>query len=323
MTNMSNKKTWKDKIQETRQTIKDIQSGKIKFFESGYSAIDNVLFGSILPGSQIIIAGATGMGKTMTMLNMALRLAQIGKKVGYFSLENSVHSLIIRLVANISEIHVEDIQRGDLSQSQLDALDLAYTQLGRLNLDIYDDIFNPNEICKIVEEEKFDVFFVDYVQILYLEGISQNRNRTQEIGQISKMLRKAAKLNSSVSILGAQLNREVSKRDNKRPSLTDLRDSGELEQDADVVMLLYRDEYYNSESEKIGILEVLVAKNREGRTGVTELKWKPEVSKVTDLNEKEEQFFDVEIGAKETIDEYITENISLYELSDEDEVVNF
>lgn len=100
-----------------------------------------------------------------------------------------------------------------------------------------------------MEEEKFDVF-VDYVQILYLEGISQNRNRTQEIGQISKMLRKAAKLNSSVSILGAQLNREVSKRDNKRPSLTDLRDSGELEQDADVVMLLYRDEYYNSESEK-------------------------------------------------------------------------
>lgn len=319
---MSNKKTWKDKIRETRKTVKDIQAGKVKFFESGYSAIDEVLFGSILPGSQIIVAGATGMGKTMTMLNIALRLAKNGKKVGFFSLENSVHSLVIRLAANVSEIHVEDIRRGDLGELQFKALDKAYAYLESLNLEVYDDIFDPKAICKKVEEEKFDVFFVDYVQILYLQEMAQNRNRTQEIGKISKMLRQAAKLNNSVSVLGAQLNREVSKREQKRPSLTDLRDSGELEQDADLIMLLYRDEYYNPESEKIGILEVLVAKNREGRTGVTELRWQPEISRITDLRESHQKIFNfnVEEAAKETIEEYVSENMTLDEL---DEAVDF
>jgi len=143
---------------------------------------------------------------------------------------------------------------------------------------------NTHEICKKIKEEKPDVFFIDYVQNLYLNDYTVSRNRTQEVGRISRMMRETAVANNAISVLGSQLSRKVDDRENKRPRNSDLRDSGELEQDADVIMLLYRDEYYYGEkSEKQGILEIAISKNREGATGYAEFIWSPETSRIEEV----------------------------------------
>ena len=94
------------------------------------------------------MAGATGMGKTMVMINMALQLAKMGKRVRYFSLENSIHSIIVRMISNLSGVYVARIRRGNLDEKEIEALENAYQMLSQLDLDVYDDVFSPHEICK-------------------------------------------------------------------------------------------------------------------------------------------------------------------------------
>lgn len=318
-------KNWQEKVFKTKNTVEKIQKGEIEFFRTGFDVIDDVLYGSVMPGSQIVLSGATGMGKTMVMLNIALQLAKLGKRVRYFSLENSIHSLIVRLTANTSEIQTENIRRGDISDIELKALNMAYERLMHLDFDIYDNIYDPVQICKKIEEEKPDVFFIDYVQNLYLNDYVVNRNRTQEVGKISGLMREAAVKNDAISVLGSQLNREVDKRQDKRPKNSDLRDSGELEQDADVIMLLYRDEYYYYETTKPGILEIAISKNREGRTGVAEFLWKPEISRIEEDNRiltREE--IDKEFGIPKTEpEEELEEDNEQMTVGEFDEVVDF
>lgn len=313
-------KNWQEKVLKTKETVEKIQKGEIEFFRTGFSAIDEILYGSVLPGAQFVVAGATGMGKTMVMINMALQLAKMGKRVRYFSLENSIHSIIVRMISNLSGVYVARIRRGNLDEKEIEALENAYQMLSQLDLDVYDDVFSPHEICKKIKEEKPDVFFIDYVQNLYLNDYTVSRNRTQEVGRISRMMRETAVANNAISVLGSQLSRKVDDREDKRPRNSDLRDSGELEQDADVIMLLYRDEYYYGEkSEKQGILEIAISKNREGATGYAEFIWMPETSRIEEVWMGEEYEADGIDYDEESIEEFEPQ-VSLDDLKD---IVNF
>ena len=232
---------------------------------TGFSDVDRKING-LNKSDLLLLAGRPGMGKTSMGLNVAVNAAKASRKtVAVFSLEMSREQLVTRLLAGES-----DWVRIAEGASTLSRLDIRIDDNPLLT------VADMNAKCRRLDD--LGLVVIDYLQLMTSAGGKgySGENRQQAVSDISRMLKIMAKELQVPVLCLSQLSRANEKRDDKRPMLSDLRESGAIEQDADIVMFLYRDDYYNSDSEKRNIAECIVAKNRHGETGKVELRWLPE-----------------------------------------------
>lgn len=247
---------------------------------TGLSMLDTKITG-LNKSDLILLAARPGMGKTSMALNMALNVAKgTETTVAVFSLEMSKEQLVMRLLSAEALVENNRLRTGDLRETDWEKIADAATVLNRMDIRIDDNpllsVADMNAKCRRLEN--LGLVVIDYLQLMTSAGGKGygGENRQQVVSDISRTLKIMAKeLNVPVLCL-SQLSRANEKRDDKRPMLSDLRESGAIEQDADIVLFLYRDDYYNEDSEKRNIAECIVAKNRHGETGKVELKWVPE-----------------------------------------------
>ena len=216
------------------------------------------------------------MGKSALALNIAVNMAiDKGYKAAVFQLEMNQISIVERIMANRASIPMDKLKKGELSHKEWDAVVNISNQLSASGINIYDDVYSLKEIrseCKRLKLQKgLDVVFIDYLQLI--ENGSGNRTRNEEVSQISRSLKLIAKELDITVVALSQLSRAPEARNDHRPQLSDLRDSGSIEQDADVVMFLYRNAYYDPESEDAGALDIIIAKHRNGETGTIKARW--------------------------------------------------
>ena len=256
---------------------------------TGLSAIDQKITG-LNKSDLILLAARPGMGKTSLALNVALNVARAGGTVAVFSLEMSREQLATRLLSSEALVENNRLRTGLLRETDWEKIAGAATVLNRLDILIDDNpllsVADMNAKCRRLEG--LCLVVVDYLQLMTSAGGNGRggENRQQVVSDMSRMLKIMAKeLNVPVICL-SQLSRANEKRDDKRPQLSDLRESGAIEQDADIVMFLYRDDYYNEDSEKHNIAECIVAKNRHGETGKVELRWMPEYTQFSTLDKR-------------------------------------
>ena len=252
------------------------QKGNITGLETGFRDLDAKTAG-LQKSDLILIAARPAMGKTAFVLNIAEYVAlHSNSTIALFSLEMSKEQLVKRMLAMNSMVDSQKIRTGDLEDDDWDKLVGSVRKIGNSNLVIDDTSgITASELrskCrKLKIEQGLDLVIIDYLQLMTGAGKRKSDSRQQEISDISRSLKVMAReLNVPVIAL-SQLSRAVESRPDKRPMLSDLRESGAIEQDADIVMFIYRDEYYNPDSEKKGVAEVIVAKQRSGPTGPVEL----------------------------------------------------
>ncbi len=247
---------------------------------TGLSMLDTKITG-LNKSDLILLAARPGMGKTSMALNMALNVAKgTDRSVAVFSLEMSKEQLVLRLLSSEALVESNRLRTGSLRETDWERIADAATVLNRVDIRIDDNpllsVADMNAKCRRLDN--LGLVVIDYLQLMTSAGGKSRggENRQQVVSDISRTLKIMAKeLNVPVICL-SQLSRANEKRDDKRPMLSDLRESGAIEQDADIVLFLYRDDYYNEDSEKRNIAECIVAKNRHGETGKVELKWVPE-----------------------------------------------
>lgn len=245
--------------------------------KTGFSGLDAVLAG--MGNSDLVLVGARpGMGKTSFALNIATNVAQAtGKTVCIFSLEMSAEQLVTRVLSSEAMVDSYSLRTGDISPESWDHLAEAASALSSCNILIDDTtgITVTGMKAKLRRVENLGLVVIDYLQLMQADH--RIDNRVQEVADISRNLKVMAKELNVPVICCAQLSRGPESRTDKKPMLSDLRDSGAIEQDADVVMFLYRDEYYKTDrdpnQQEANIAEVIVAKNRHGSTGNVEMGW--------------------------------------------------
>ena len=254
---------------------------KIAGLSTGLSAVDAKISG-LNKSDLVLLAARPGMGKTSMALNVALNVAKDTKQtVAIFSLEMSKDQLATRLLSSEALVENTRLINGDLRETDWVKIADAASALSRTDIRIDDNplltVADMNAKCRRLDN--LGLVVIDYLQLMTSAGGKQahsGESRQQAVSDISRMLKIMAKeLNVPVICL-SQLSRANEKRDDKRPMLSDLRESGAIEQDADIVMFLFREDYYSPDSEKRNIAECIVAKNRHGETGKVELRWMPE-----------------------------------------------
>ncbi len=260
---------------------------------TGLPDLDRMILG-LNKSELVLVAARPGMGKTSIALNIALYAAMnLGKTVAIFSLEMSREQLVMRMLSRAALVPSQNLMTGQLTEQQWrDVSDAAQTLSGT-NILIDDNptltVADMNAQCRRVQN--LDLILIDYLQLMQSAGSGHswsNESRTQAVSDISRMMKIMAKeLNIPVMCL-SQLSRANEARQDKRPLLSDLRESGAIEQDADVVIGLYRDGYYNKESENPNLAEAIVLKNRKGATGTVELNWLPEYTSFTSVERRYE-----------------------------------
>ena len=261
-------------------------SGSITGIPTGFADLDYSTAG-FQPSDLILIAARPSMGKTAFALNIALNSAlKSGKCVALFSLEMSKEQLVNRLFAMESMVSSQNIRTGNLSDKEWEKLIEGATAVGNSRIIIDDtgsiSISELRSKCrKFKLEHGLDMIMIDYLQLM--TGNGKTDSRQQEISDISRSLKSLAReLNVPVVAL-SQLSRKVEERNDHRPMLSDLRESGAIEQDADVVMFIYRDDYYNKDTDKKGVAEIIIAKQRNGPIGTVELAWLPDYTQFKNL----------------------------------------
>lgn len=258
---------------------------------TGLSAIDRKITG-LNKSDLILLAARPGMGKTALALNMAVNVAKSTRKtVAIFSLEMSREQLVTRILASEALVENNRLRTGMLRESDWDKIADASTILQGLDVRIDDNpllsVADMNAKCRRLS--KLCLVVVDYLQLMTsASGGGRGENRQQVVSDMSRMLKIMAKELDVPVVCLSQLSRANEKRDDKRPMLSDLRESGAIEQDADIVMFLYRDDYYNEDSEKHNVAECIVAKNRHGETGKVELRWMPEYTQFATIDKRYE-----------------------------------
>ena len=254
---------------------------KIPGIPTGLADLDRTILG-LNKSELILVAARPGMGKTSIALNMALHAAvNEGKTIAIFSLEMSREQLVSRLLSKAALIPSQNLLTGQLTPQQWRNITDAAQTLSATDIRIDDNpsltVSEMNAQCRRIP--KLDLVIIDYLQLMQSAGSGHswsNESRTQAVSDISRMMKIMAKeLNVPVICL-SQLSRANESRQDKRPMLSDLRESGAIEQDADVVIGLYRDGYYNKECENPNLAEAIILKNRKGATGTVELTWLPE-----------------------------------------------
>ena len=229
----------------------------------------------------LLIAARPAMGKSAFALNIGVNVAdKYNKTVAIFNLEMSREQLVTRLIASEGLVENQRLITGNLRESDWQRIAEAASSLSRMDIRIDDNplltVADMNAKCRRIEN--LGLVVIDYLQLMTSAGGKgySGENRQQAVSDISRMLKIMAKELQVPVLCLSQLSRANEKRDDKRPMLSDLRESGAIEQDADIVLFLYRDDYYNEDSEKHNIAECIVAKNRHGETGKVELRWMPE-----------------------------------------------
>ena len=249
--------------------------------KTGFVDLDS-LTGGMQRSDLIILAARPGMGKTALALNMATHAALNQRSVVIFTLEMSKEQLMMRILSAVSQVDSSRLRKGDLSDEEQDRLmegaRRVYEAKSTLGIDETPSIslVEVRSRCRRFKREKgLDFIIIDYLQLMSASSHRRFDNREREISEISRGLKALAK-ELDVPILAlAQLNRSPDARPDKRPKLSDLRESGSMEQDADLILFVYRDEYYNPNSELTGIAEVIVGKNRHGGTTTVKLAFQP------------------------------------------------
>ena len=276
------------------ETLENIQSaamstGSVTGISTGFRDLDYRTAG-LQPSDLILIAARPSMGKTAFALNIAEYVAMINHiPTAVFSLEMSKIQLAKRLISMNSKVDSQHIRTGTLEDDEWARITESSIILGESSL-VIDDTpgISINELrskCRKLKTERgLGLIMIDYLQLMSGNSGSKNISRQQEISDISRSLKALAREMNCPVIALSQLSREVEKREDKRPILSDLRESGAIEQDADVVMFLYRDEYYPKDaSQKKGVTEVIIGKQRNGPTCTVELKWLGQYTKFANL----------------------------------------
>lgn len=260
--------------------------GSVTGMPTGFIDLDYKMSG-FQPSDLILIAARPSMGKTAFVLNIAEYMAfRSNETVAIFSLEMSKEQLVNRLFALESHVDSQVLRTGNLSDSDWANLIEAAGTIGRSNLIIDDtpgiSVAELRSKCrKFKLEHNLGIIMIDYLQLM--QGSRRSESRQQEISEISRSLKEIARELHVPVVALSQLSRAVEQRPDHRPMLSDLRESGAIEQDADVVMFLYRDDYYNHDTEKKDVAEVIIAKQRNGPIGTVELAWLPRFTKFANM----------------------------------------
>ncbi|MBK8986947.1 MAG: replicative DNA helicase [Chloroflexi bacterium] len=275
-----------DRIQELRERGDDVVG-----IPTGFTELDRLL-GGLNKSDLIIIAARPGMGKTSLQNAMALTAAtKHGKRVAMFNLEMSGEQLVQRMIAAETRIDSQRLRRGQLAEAEMPIFLEAVGRLSETRIFIDDTpSISPNQLrtkCRrLYAEHGLDLVMIDYLQLMQAER--STNNRVQEISEISRGLKGLARELNVPVIAASQLSRAVEQRQEKRPLLSDLRESGSIEQDADIVMFIYRDEYYNPDTtERPNIAELNIAKHRNGPTGTIDLYWHGKLATFRNLQRQE------------------------------------
>ena len=256
---------------------------------TGLSVLDDKTNG-LNKSDLVLLAARPGMGKTSMALNMALNVARSsGKSVAVFSLEMSREQLVTRILSSQATVENQRLVTGNLREQDWVNIANAAAVLSGLNILIDDNplltVADMNAKCRRIDD--LGLVVIDYLQLMTSAGGGKSysgENRQQAVSDMSRMLKIMAKELQVPVLCLSQLSRANEKRDDKRPMLSDLRESGSIEQDADIVLFIYRDDYYHEDSEKHNIAECIIAKNRHGETGKVELAWSPQYTTFSSID---------------------------------------
>lgn len=277
----------KDILWENLNMIDEMSKnpGNMTGITTGFIDLDKRTSG-LQKSDLIVLAARPSMGKTALALNIAQGTAIKAKaKVAIFSLEMSKEQLVQRMLSMEAKVEIQKIRTGMLENKDWEDIHIALDKMSKTDIYIDDtpgiSIIEMKNKCRRLKAERgLDCIVIDYLQLMSLEGKVESRQ--QEISSISRALKQLAREVECPVIVLSQLSRAPDARSDHRPMLSDLRESGAIEQDADIVMFLYRDEYYNPETEKRNICEVIIAKQRNGPTGTVELAWLGQYTKFAD-----------------------------------------
>ena len=270
-----------DKIEAASRT-----KGNVTGHATGFIDLDYKTAG-FQNSDLILIAARPSMGKTAFVLNIAEYMAfHSNETVAIFSLVMSKEQLVNRLFSLESHVEAQNLRTGNLSDSDWSSLIEAAGIIGKSNLIIDDtpgiSVANLRSKCRKYKlEHNLGIIMIDYLQLM--TGSRKAESRQQEISDISRSLKEIARELQVPVVALSQLSRAVEQRPDHRPMLSDLRESGAIEQDADVVMFLYRDDYYNHDTDKKNVAEVIIAKQRNGSIGTVELAWLPSFTKFANM----------------------------------------
>jgi replicative DNA helicase len=248
--------------------------GQLTGIPTGFKQLDEMTSG-LQPGDLIIVAGRPSMGKTTLAVNMAENAALGSKKsAAIFSMEMSAEALTLRMLSSLGRINQSHLRSGRLQEDDWPRIDSAMTQLGGASIHVDETpALTPTEIRararRLKRERGLDLIVVDYLQLMQVAGTKENR--ATEISEISRSLKALARELKVPVIALSQLNRGVEQRQEKKPVMSDLRESGALEQDADVILLIYREDVYDPNTTRKGIADIIIAKQRNGPTGEVQL----------------------------------------------------
>lgn len=257
-------------------------------YPSGYSDMDSLIDGFAL-GESTIIAARPSMGKTSLALNLTLNIAKKQIPVLFFSLEQNEEGITDRLLCLDAQVNNKRYRRRTLKADEKDRLSKAYTNLLQLPIKIVDGSTSTSQVRSFVAKElrkSKELFVISDYLTLFTD--SPNLSAHERYGHVAKRMQDMAKEFRIPFVTLAQLNRQLEQRNNKRPILSDLRESGNIEEAADKVLFIYRDDYYNPNTDKKNIAEIICAKYRDGETGIVELYWRPEHYQFSSLAREQE-----------------------------------
>ena len=283
----------KDVLAKTYEKIADLHddegSEKYRGLSTGFSALDNILSG-IQPADLVILAARPAMGKTSFALNIAQNVAKQKKSVGIISLEMSKEQLVERLFCALLSVDSWKLRTGKLEEEDFARIGTVMDELNSSKIFIDDSISGSlaelrAKARRLQMEHGLDLLIIDYLQLMSISGVGGSiTNRVQEISEISRSLKTLARELKIPVIALSQLSRAVENRPSKVPQLSDLRESGAIEQDADVVLMLYREDYYEEDTERQGVTDIFVRKHRNGPVGRVEMMFKKEQMRFYDID---------------------------------------
>ena len=258
------------------KTFKQITEEKTDMLITGFRDLDAVLSG-VEKGVLITIGGRPAIGKTAFMISILYNFLKQDKKCLLFSLEMSTSQYLKMLIAQISEIGLFSLNNPNvLDDKNKEEIKTALDIISNFDLSIFDDTYKIEEILSRIETEKPEYVFIDYLQLI---DIPRKKQRSEAIANIILNLKKIAKQNNCIVFINSQLSRALESRCDKRPILSDLKESGDIENISDVVMFIYRDEYYDADALNKGKTEIIIAKNKMGTVCTIELLFRSPIAK--------------------------------------------
>lgn len=289
-------KSIKDVLVETYDNIEQLNNrkGDVTGIPTGFLELDRMTAG-FQRNDLIIVAARPSVGKTAFALNIAQNVAiKTNENVAIFSLEMGAQQLVMRMLCAEGNIDAQRLRTGKLEETDWQKLTMAMGSLSNAGIYIDDTPgVRINEIrskCRRLQQERgLGMILIDYLQLIQGNSSKGSENRQQEVSEISRTLKAIARELQVPVIALSQLSRGVESRQDKRPMMSDIRESGSIEQDADIVAFLYRDDYYDKESEKQNIIEIIIAKQRNGPVGTVELAFVKEYNKFVNLDRRHDE----------------------------------